>query len=192
MTEQLFTEPEKTQQIARREPRLDSTQSFQGRPHPILQLQRILGNQRVGQLIQARRLTPEGKIITLQPKLTVGAADDQYEQEADHVARQVMSMPDAARSNTTQRAISPEEDRDETLQTQPLAGSVTPFVQRQTEGNEEPEEKQMAVQAKFVPETSSGSVQRQSVAEEEESAVSGSNASIQRKCSACDEGKEKQ
>ena len=60
---------------------------------PILRLQRLLGNQRVAQLIQAKRLTPEGRILDggmigrgldhIQPKLTVGAADDQYEQEAD-------------------------------------------------------------------------------------------------------------
>ncbi len=39
----------------------------------------------------------------IQPKLTVGAADDQYEDEADKVAGQVMRMPDP----TVQRALSP-------------------------------------------------------------------------------------
>ena len=73
--------------------RVPSAQPFQGGLHPIPQLQRILGNQRVAQLIQAKRLTPQGKIIGLQRKLTVGAADDQYEQEADRVARQVMTTP---------------------------------------------------------------------------------------------------
>lgn len=33
---------------------------------------------------------------TIQPKLTVGAPDDKYEDEADHVAGQVMRMPDSA------------------------------------------------------------------------------------------------
>jgi hypothetical protein len=61
----------------------------------VLQLHRMLGNQRVAQLIQAKRLTPQGKILGLQPKQTVGAADDQYEQEADRVARQVMTTPNA-------------------------------------------------------------------------------------------------
>ena len=68
---------------------------------------RRLGHHRVSQLIQARRLTPQGRIIGLQPKLTVGAADDQYEQEADRVARQVMTMPmpmPDAGSNSMQRA----------------------------------------------------------------------------------------
>jgi len=63
--------------------RSDSARLFHREIHsPILQLQRRLGNQRVAQLIQAKCLTPDGKIIGLQRKLTVGAADDQYEQEA--------------------------------------------------------------------------------------------------------------
>jgi hypothetical protein len=92
MTQQLFPEtPEKTQQhVERHELRPDSAQLFQGRLHPIAQLQRTLGNRNVAKLIQAKRLTPEGKIIGLQRKLIVAAADDQYEQEADHVARQVI------------------------------------------------------------------------------------------------------
>ena len=36
-----------------------------GAQSPILQLQRVLGNQRVAQLIRAKRLTPQGKIIDL-------------------------------------------------------------------------------------------------------------------------------
>ena len=47
----------------------------------------MICNRRVAQLIQAKRLTPDGKMIGLQRKLTVGAADDQYEQEADRMAR---------------------------------------------------------------------------------------------------------
>src|SRR5713101_358259 len=132
MTQQLLTEsPEKTQQhVESREPRSDSAQSFQGGLHPILQLQRMLGNRRVAQLIQAKRLTPEGKIIGFQRKLTVGAADDQYEQEADRVARQVMNTSDTVAANSMQRAMSPEEDKDQMLQTQRLAASITPLEQR--------------------------------------------------------------
>ena len=79
---------------ARRESRADSARLFHGEVYsPVLQLQRMLGNQRVAQLIQAKRLTPQGKIIGLQPKQTIGATDDQYEQEVDRVARQVMTTP---------------------------------------------------------------------------------------------------
>ncbi|MCM3902051.1 MAG: DUF4157 domain-containing protein [Pyrinomonadaceae bacterium] len=55
-----------------------------------------MGNQRIAQLIRAKRLTPQGKILGLRVQLSVGAATDQYEQEADGVARQVQSMSDAA------------------------------------------------------------------------------------------------
>jgi hypothetical protein len=91
----------------------------------------------VAELIRAKRLAPQGRIIDLQRKLTVGAADDQYEQEADRVAGQVLSMPDAVAAHSMQRAISPEEDKDQTLQTKPLAASITPFVQRQSTTEEE-------------------------------------------------------
>src|SRR3954447_25543805 len=101
-----------TQQLARRKSLPASTHSFQpASPSPVLQLQRTLGNQRVGDLIQARRLISDGRIVGVQPKLTVGAADDQYEQEADHVARQVMSMPEPATGSSMQRVIPPEEDK---------------------------------------------------------------------------------
>jgi len=124
---------------------------------PFLQLQRTLGNRRVGQLIQAKRLTPEGRIIGggmigLQPKLTVGAADDQYEQEADRVARQVMGMADTASASPVQRAGVPEEtpeapeDKDKLLQASPLTSrgaAITPLAsnpqshpQRQAEEGE--------------------------------------------------------
>ena len=170
MSQQRLTESqEKTKQrIAPRETRPASAQSFPGGLHPILQLQRMLGNRRVAQLIQAKRLTPEGKIIGLQRKLTVGAADDQYEQEADRVARQVMNTSDAVAAHSMQRAMSPEEDKDQMLQTKPLAASITPFVQRQMVHNEESEDQEQPVQAKFFTETSKAPLQRQPETEEDE------------------------
>jgi hypothetical protein len=58
----------------------------------LLDLQRVVGNQAV------QRLMAEGKLAVgsnvLQAKLTVGAPGDVYEQEADSVAQQVMTMPD--------------------------------------------------------------------------------------------------
>ena len=53
----------------------------------ILQLQRTVGNRSVTQL-----LIPRGA-HGIQTKLTVGAAHDEYEEEADEVAEQVMRMP---------------------------------------------------------------------------------------------------
>src|SRR5262249_37731020 len=105
------------------------------------QLQRLVGNRRVGQLIQAKRLTPDGKLLGLQRTLTVGAADDPYEQEAERVARHVLNKSDAVAANSMQRALAPEDDKDQRLQTKPLAASITPFVQRQMVNNEELEDK---------------------------------------------------
>jgi hypothetical protein len=57
-------------------------QPFTTRPgvHPLLQMQRQIGNQAVNRLIQA--------------KLKVGKPNDTYEQEADRTADTVMRMPD--------------------------------------------------------------------------------------------------
>ena len=126
------------------------------------------GNRRVAQLIQAKRLTPEGKIIGLQRKLTVGAADDPYEQEADRVARQVMNTSDAVAANSMQRAMAPEEDKNQMLQPKPLAASITPFMQRQMVHTEESADKEQPVQAKLFTETSKQPLQRQRETEEDE------------------------
>ena len=48
--------------------------------HPLLQLQRAIGNQAIGRLFQA--------------KLMIGQPNDIYEQEADRVAEQVMRIPE--------------------------------------------------------------------------------------------------
>jgi hypothetical protein len=170
MTRQLLTEsPEKTpQHVERRETRSASAQSFPGGPHPILQLQRLVGNRRVAQLMPAKRLTPDGKMRGLQRQLTVGAADDPYEQEADRVARHVMHTSDAVAAHSMQRAMSPEEDQDQMLQPKPLAASITPFVQRQMGQNVASEDDEQPIQAKLLTETSHAPVQRQPETEEDE------------------------
>lgn len=114
-------------------------------PSPVLQLQRTLGNKRLAQLMRARRITPQGKIIGLQRQLTVGAADDQYEQEADHVARQVMSMPEPALAGI-QRVTLPEEEKEETPRTTRLASSITRLSHGQTENIEQLEEEETPLQ----------------------------------------------
>ncbi|MHC4308355.1 MAG: eCIS core domain-containing protein, partial [Planctomycetota bacterium] len=104
-----------------------------------------------------------------QAKLTIGQPNDEYEQDADRVADQVMAMPDPR----LQRQPEAEEE-EETLQAKPLADQITPLVQRQEEppeGDEEP------VQAKFkdsemiqrmCPECEEETAQRQPMEEEEE------------------------
>lgn len=87
---------------------------------------------------------------TIQAKLTVGAANDQYEDEADRVAQQVMRMPE---SPQVQREMAPEDE--EALQTKPLAATITPLVQREAM----PEEEEEPIQAKRI--------QREATPEEE-------------------------
>ncbi|HSD85247.1 MAG TPA: DUF4157 domain-containing protein, partial [Anaerolineae bacterium] len=79
-----------------------------------------------------------GTQTSIQTKLTVGAAHDPYEEEADQVAEQVMRLPalsfDAPaggdnpddKGHPIQRAL----DEEEELQTKPLASTITPLVQR--------------------------------------------------------------
>lgn len=75
----------------------------------------------------------------IQCRLTIGQPGDKYEQEADRVAEQVMAMPAPPKPNQIQRQGS-EQDEPETLQTKPLAASITPLIQRQAESTEEQDE----------------------------------------------------
>ena len=116
----------------RREPSSASDSSRQGDVHPILQLQRAIGNRRVAQLIQAKRLTAQGTILGPQRKLTVGASGDFHEREADDVARQVLATPDAAIA-APPLAGAPNEPHPG----KGLAASITPVMQRRLRQDEE-------------------------------------------------------
>jgi hypothetical protein len=59
----------------------DSPYSYESAAHPLVQLHRSIGNQRVGRLLQA--------------KLKVNHPNDVYEQEADRVTEQVLQMKEA-------------------------------------------------------------------------------------------------
>jgi Domain of unknown function (DUF4157) len=78
--------------------------------HPMLHLQRQVGNQAVGRLIQA--------------KLTVGEPNDVYEQEADRVAAMVVSQIHAPQTVSTTQTASVQRqaigNEGEELQTKPL------------------------------------------------------------------------
>jgi hypothetical protein len=62
-------------------------------------LHRVLGNRGVQRLLSGADHKPSRPRLTprrmLQPKLTVGSADDRYEREADKIASQIMSTEDA-------------------------------------------------------------------------------------------------
>lgn len=75
--------------------------------------------------------------LGIQPKLTIGAPNDKYEQEADRVADQVMRMP----APKVQRQ--PLEEEEEELQAKPLAGHVTTLIQRQEILKEEDEDEEL-------------------------------------------------
>src|SRR5262245_4215517 len=79
--------------------------------HPILQLQRKIGNRAV------QRLVRSGGI---QAKLSISHPDDPYEREANHVADAVMRMaePEAVEKKAPQ------------VQANPLATQITPLVHR--------------------------------------------------------------
>lgn len=81
--------------------------------HPILQLQRLIGNRAVSQLIQA--------------KLKVSQSGDVFEQEADRIADAVMRMPEPS----VQRQVEPEEEDEKMVQRQAISNQITPLVQRQ-------------------------------------------------------------
>jgi hypothetical protein len=102
----------------------------ENQPPDVVQLQRYLGNQAVQRLMKEGRLQLSGSNDVLQAKLTVTSAGDQYEQEADRVAQQVVHGTGA---ETAQRAG--EEDE---LQMK------RDFIQREDEGGElEDEQLQM-------------------------------------------------
>jgi len=103
----------------------------------------------------------------IQPKLTIGAPNDKYEQEADRVADQVMRMPDP---QVQRNCTSCGDIDEEQIQTKAIGDQVIPidYVQRQEEEPEEEEEE--PVQAKL---TDNNRLQRQEeeAGEEEEELV---------------------
>lgn len=124
-------------------------------PSPVddfLSLQRVVGNRGVQSLLGSGKLS-----APIQAKLTVGEADDVYEQEADQVAHDVMTMPDPV-----QREAAPEEEE--------LA-----MKRIQREGIPEEEELAMKrIQREDIPEEEELAmkrIQREEVPEEEELAL---------------------
>jgi Domain of unknown function (DUF4157) len=111
---------------------------------------------------------PENRqpLSAIQAKLTVGAANDQYEQEADRVATQVMGMPEPAQ---VQREMTPEEEE---VQTKPIAGTITPVVQREIVPEEEESVQAKLIQREEMPEEEepiqAKRIQREELQEEEE------------------------
>lgn len=109
--------------------------------HPMLKLQRQIGNRAVAGQIQA--------------KMTVGKPNDTYEQEADRVANTVMRMSDPivhrqpdekkeeqAQAFSIQRQ--PEEKKEEQAQAKLAIGDITPLVQPAPEEDKQAQMLQLA------------------------------------------------
>jgi Domain of unknown function (DUF4157) len=111
--------------------------------------------------------------LAIQPKVAIGQPNDQYEQEADQVADQVMSMPDGV--NSVQRQA--EQPEEEELHMKPIASTITPLVQRETQPEEEEEiQTKSLVQREEIPEDeepiqAKPRVQREEVPAEEEEPI---------------------
>ena len=100
-------------------------------------------------------VTADQRPSMVQTKLTVGAPNDQYEQEADAAAAQVMGMPEPTGSPLLQQRESAEqpegEEEPEEIQAKPLVDSIAPLIQRQPE--DEREELQTAIATPLQRET---------------------------------------
>jgi len=74
--------------------------------------------------------------LRIQTKLKIGQPNDKYEQEADRVAEQVMSLP-KPKVQRQECLTCNDIDEEEQMQTKPIAERITPLVQRQVEEEEE-------------------------------------------------------
>lgn len=129
---------------------------------------RALGNQTMGQLLQA--------------KLTISQPGDKYECEADRVADQVMLtwLPEGPGISEARQgiqracvacaaggALCPKCSGDDEIQLKPLTRQIAPLVQRQESAEEEEEEDESVIQ----PKRDSGSVIQQLDEEEKEETI---------------------
>jgi hypothetical protein len=80
----------------------------------------------------------EPQMQRIQLKVVVGQPGDKYEQEADSMAAQVMSMSAPPTNSVPIQRQGEEQEQEPLVQRSSLADSITPLVQRQTEEQEEP------------------------------------------------------
>ncbi len=100
----------------------DTPTTAEGSHNDVLRLQRLVGNQAVQRMLANNTVSINQRTgTTIQAKMTVGAANDAYEQEADHVASQVMAK----------RSIQRESEEEELQMKR---------IQRESEGGEAEEE----------------------------------------------------
>lgn len=170
-------ERQQTVQTSQAPPQKSATPALQpvvpkAAPFPdFIQLQQSLGNHAV------QRLYRNGALKTrVQAKLKVGAPNDRYEQEADHVAETVMRMPEPPMAR-------PGEEDEKKLQRKPMFEQITPLVQRQAAEEEETAQRQSLFDA-IAP-----AIQRVPVAvreDDDEKKVRTKPLAVQRFCPECE------
>jgi hypothetical protein len=151
----------------------------------VMDLQRQIGNQATQAVLGVQRKAAAGLPSVpgvVQTKMTVNEPGDQYEQEADQVAHEVMTMPDPV-----QREAVPEEDE---LMQKPLQREAVPeedeLMQKPLQREAVPEEDELMqkpLQREAVPEEDElmqKPIQREAVPEEDELAMPKRISSIQR------------
>ena len=121
----------------------------------ILALQRTAGNRAVAEMLaQSMPLEPPDderqRRLTIQAKLAVGAADDQYEREADRVAAQVMQRSESAAPQVQRQPSAEKDDEEKMIRAKPLAAAITPLVQRQEMAKKEDEEEETPIQRRGI------------------------------------------
>lgn len=92
---------------------------------------------RLGHHLSQIEISPS---TVIQTKLTIGQPGDRYEQEADQVAQQVMTMPQTQALQTkgvVQRMEMPNDE--EELKMKPLSTTITPLIQRMETPNDQEE-----------------------------------------------------
>jgi hypothetical protein len=152
--------PKSTRKV---QPSTDAASSTaQGPTDDVIRLQRLVGNHAVQRML-------------IQTKMTVGAADDPYEREADSVASQVM----AQRDTSIQRSEGAEDEGEE------LAMKRVDIVQRADEGGEMEDEELAMKRVDIVQRADEGG-------EMEDEEIAMKRVDIQRSESAEDEGEELQ
>ncbi len=111
--------------------------------------------------------------LPVQAKLTIGAPDDEYEQEADRVADAVMRMPEL----TTSR------EEETKVQAKPIANQITPLVRRipENEVEEEPVVQSMSELESSGDDEESVVTQRMSYTETEEDEIAQAKSVVSNK-----------
>ncbi|WP_414569494.1 eCIS core domain-containing protein [Nostoc sp. CCY 9925] len=84
-------------------------------------------------IVNQQNLTNDLSRIPIQAKLTIGAPNDKYEQEADRVAEEVTSMRDFANTQQRQQDNSVSVEAENSIQTQPLSEQITPWTEKKIE-----------------------------------------------------------